>query len=136
MRPRTKTPAGACRAGWRLVCLALVCTGLASSVSAQSQQQTAAGIDASSGLVLAPGWQLVQANCGACHSYRLITQQRGDARFWLDTIRWMQRTQNLWPLPEEHESTIVEYLAQHYNESDWGRRPAIAPSLLPETGAD
>jgi hypothetical protein len=89
-------------------------------------------IDPDTGLVVAPGWELVRANCGACHSYRLVTAQRGDAAFWTDAIRWMQRTQNLWQFPPEVETPLVAYLADHYNETDWGRRPPLSPSLMPE----
>ena len=78
----------------------------------------------------------VRAHCGACHSLALVTSQRGDREFWEKTIRWMQRTQNLWPLPEQQETLILDYLARNYNESDWGRRPALRQSLMPaQTGA-
>lgn len=87
--------------------------------------------DPDTGLTIAPGWELVRAHCGACHSYRLITAQRGDAGFWRDTIRWMQRTQNLWQLPDGQEQAIVDYLAGAYAGSDWGRRPPLSPQLLP-----
>lgn len=88
-------------------------------------------VDPGTGLVVAPGWELVRAHCGACHSYRLVTSQRGDADFWRDTIRWMQRTQNLWPIPEQQEQALIDYLASAYAESDWGRRPALSPLLMP-----
>jgi hypothetical protein len=85
--------------------------------------------DQRTGLIIAPGWQLVSAHCGACHSHQLVTSQRGDAEFWLNTIRWMQRTQNLWALPADQEPQIIAYLAEHYSESEWGRRPPLSPSL-------
>ena len=73
----------------------------------------------------------VRAHCGACHSLKLVTAQRGDREFWLKTIRWMQRTQNLWPLPEEQETLILDYLAKNYNETEWGRRPPLRQVLMP-----
>jgi len=91
----------------------------------------AENLDPATGLIVAEGWQLASAHCGACHSHRLVTAQRGDAAFWRSTIRWMQRTQNLWQIPAQQEDTLIEYLATHYNESDWGRRPALSPSLMP-----
>ncbi|MEM8981400.1 MAG: hypothetical protein AAGC71_00140 [Pseudomonadota bacterium] len=91
--------------------------------------------DARTGLVIDEGWVFVNAHCGACHSHRLVTAQRGDAKFWLSTIRWMQRTQNLWDLPAEQEQAIVAYLAKHYDETEWGRRPALSPALLPGAAA-
>lgn len=86
---------------------------------------------ASDELVRAPGWEVAAGHCGACHSYRLVTAQRGDARFWTDVIRWMQRTQGLWDLPAEQEATLVAYLADAYGEEEWGRRPPLSPRLLP-----
>ena len=73
----------------------------------------------------------VRAHCGACHSLDLVTSQRGDRDFWLKTIRWMQKTQNLWPLPPDQEKLILDYLAANYNEEDRGRRPHLDADLLP-----
>ncbi len=85
---------------------------------------------------MAPGWELVAAHCGACHSHALVTAQRGDAEFWRSVIRWMQKTQNLWSIPEPQESELIEYLAENYNETDWGRRPPLSASLLPGQASD
>ena len=93
--------------------------------------------DAATGLIVAEHWQLVQAHCGACHSYRLVTANRGDRDYWLSTLRWMQRTQNLWPIPFEQEAKLLDYLAANYlshNETEWGRRPPLPPALLPNSG--
>ena len=88
-------------------------------------------IDASTGLAMGPDWELARAHCGACHSYRLVTANRGDRDYWLNTLRWMQRTQNLWPIPPEQEGKLLDYLAANYSESEWGRRPPLSPALLP-----
>ena len=96
----------------------------------------AAERDAATGLIVAPGWELVAAHCGGCHSHALVTAQRGDADFWLSTIRWMQKTQNLWQIPEPQETTLIDYLATHYNETEWGRRPPLPRSLMPADAAD
>lgn len=90
------------------------------------------GVDAASGLTKAPGWQLVKAHCGACHSTKLVTAQRGDRDYWLNIIRWMQRTQNLWDLPPPIEAQVLDYLAANYSETEWGRRPPLSPILLPD----
>lgn len=111
-----------------VVLAALICL---SATPLQAQQQPSE-IDPDSGLIKADGWQLVNAHCGACHSHRLITQQRGDAEFWLSTIRWMQRTQNLWDLPDSQEQSIIDYLSEHYDESEWGRRPPLSATLRPD----
>jgi hypothetical protein len=89
--------------------------------------------DERTGLVIAPGWQQVAAHCGGCHSHQLVTAQRGDETFWINTIRWMQKTQSLWQLPADAEREIVSYLGEHYSESEWGRRPPLSASLLPAT---
>ena len=83
-------------------------------------------------LVRAPDWELAARHCGACHSYRLVTAQRGDARFWTDVLRWMQATQGLWAIEAEEEARLITYLASSYGEEDFGRRPALSPTLMPE----
>jgi hypothetical protein len=88
-------------------------------------------IDPATTLIRADGWELVAAHCGGCHSHRLVTAQRGDEEFWRTTIRWMQRTQNLWVIPEAQEKVLIAYLARNYNETDWGRRPPLNASLMP-----
>ncbi len=82
-------------------------------------------------LVEAPGVTWVRGHCVACHSLTLVTSQRGDRQYWLDTIRWMQRTQNLWPIPPEQEEAILAYLSEHYSETAWGRRPNLPARLRP-----
>ncbi|MEQ8860434.1 MAG: hypothetical protein RIC56_17475 [Pseudomonadales bacterium] len=109
--------------------LAVLLLAAAAAVGARAADPPAT--DPATGLAIAPGWELVRAHCGACHSYRLVTAQRGEAEFWRDTIRWMQRTQNLWPLPDDQEQAIVDYLASAYASSDWGRRPPLSTQLLP-----
>ncbi len=88
-------------------------------------------LDALSGLKMAGDWELVRNNCIACHSGRLITQQRGSAEQWLDMIRWMQKKQNLWQFDADTESRIVAYLAEHYPPEDQRRRRAIPSHLMP-----
>ena len=82
------------------------------------------------GLVEAEGVNLVRGHCSACHSLSIVTSQRGDREYWLGLIRWMQETQNLWQLPREHEDAILSYLAEHYAETEWGRRINLTPALI------
>ena len=91
-------------------------------------------LDEATGLVRAPGWELVRANCGGCHSYRLVTAQRADRQTWLDTIRWMQATQNLWEFAPATEDAILDYLAASYPPRAERRRAPIPPSLMPPAG--
>ncbi len=91
----------------------------------------AADVDEATGLIVAPGWQQVRAHCGGCHSHRLVTAQRADRQTWLDMIRWMQATQNLWQFDAETEAEILDYLAAHYAPQPNRRRAPIPRSLMP-----
>lgn len=91
----------------------------------------AADIDASTGLIMNPGWEQVRANCGGCHSHALVTSQRADRNTWLDTIRWMQKTQNLWQFEPQVEAQILDYLSENYPPMANRRRAPIPPSLMP-----
>ncbi len=91
----------------------------------------AAPQDPVTGLIVAPGWELVRAHCGTCHAHRMVTSQRGDATFWMNIIRRMERAQNLGPLEAGQARTIVAYLADNYDETQWGRRPPLSTRLLP-----
>jgi hypothetical protein len=87
-------------------------------------------LDEKTGLVVAPGFEQVRAQCTACHSARLVTQNRADRDGWLDMIRWMQASQGLWPLGGD-EALILDYLADNYGPVRVGRRPPQPPELLP-----
>jgi len=95
----------------------------------------AAEIDVATGLIKNPGWELVRANCGGCHSHALVTGQRADRQTWLDMIRWMQNTQNLWQFPPDIEAQILDYLASSYPPQPNRRRAPIPPSLMPRAEA-
>lgn len=88
-------------------------------------------LDPFSGLKMTGDWQVVLGNCIACHSPKLITQQRGTREQWLQMIRWMQKKQNLWQFTPEIEDKILTYLAEHYAPRDDRRRAAIPPDLMP-----
>lgn len=88
-------------------------------------------LDPLTGLKMTGDWEVVRNNCIACHSTRLITQQRGTAKQWLDMIRWMQEKQNLWQFDPATEEKIVAYLAENYPPSADRRRAAIPPDLMP-----
>ena len=88
-------------------------------------------IDPETGLIMAPGWDLVKANCTVCHSAKFITWQRGDRDTWESMIRWMQKTQGLWPLSPDVETTILDYLAASYPPGKASRRANLSPGQLP-----
>lgn len=87
--------------------------------------------DPASGLVMDENWQIVAAHCGACHSTRLVTQNRGSRDTWLALIRWMQDSQGLWPFNEETERTLLDYLENNYGPAVAARRQPLPATLLP-----
>ncbi|MDX1403967.1 MAG: hypothetical protein R3192_05495 [Woeseiaceae bacterium] len=108
-------------------------TLLVSALLAANVTTFAAEIDEASGLVKNPGWETVRIHCGGCHSHALVTSQRADRQTWLDIIRWMQATQNLWQFDPDTETQILDYLAVNYPPQEKRRRAPIPPSLLPQT---
>jgi len=87
-------------------------------------------LDPRTGLVKAAGHDLVAGHCSACHSTKLISQNRMSRDTWLATIRWMQKTQNLWPLGDA-EGPILDYLSTYYAPDETGRRKPLPPHLMP-----
>ncbi len=88
-------------------------------------------LDPVTGFKMTGDWELVRANCTACHSSKLITQQRGSPQQWLTMIRWMQKKQNLWQFDPATEEKIIAYLAENYPPSDAQRRAALPPDMMP-----
>lgn len=81
-------------------------------------------LDQKTGLVIAPGFNIVSTTCIKCHSPKLITEKRATREGWLATIRWMQQNQGLWDLGKE-EPVILDYLAKNYAPQNEGRRPLL-----------
>ncbi len=82
------------------------------------------GIEVESGLIAQGDWLIVKQTCTACHSSKLITQNRADKDGWHKMIKWMQETQGLWQLGDK-EGKIVNYLATHYAPENVGRRKPL-----------
>jgi len=82
------------------------------------------GIHVETGLVYAEGFDVVRGTCTACHSAKLVTQNRATRDGWQDMIRWMQQTQGLWQLGK-NEPIILDYLAKHYAPEEIVRRPGL-----------
>lgn len=85
------------------------------------------GIHVATGFVDGPGLQTVVQNCTACHSAKLVTQNRMTREQWKASIRWMQATQNLWDLGD-NEKVILDYLSVHYAPDMKGRRENLKVS--------
>ena len=88
-------------------------------------------LDPVTGFKMTGDWELVRGNCTACHSAKLVTQQRGTAEQWLAMIRWMQKKQNLWQFDPGTEERIIAYLAENYPPDAARRRAPIPPDLMP-----
>ncbi len=89
-------------------------------------------LDPETRFVIDEHWEIVKVNCTQCHSAKLVVQTRADRETWLEMIRWMQRTQNLWTFPTKIEAQILDYLAAHYapTRSSYRRAP-LDSSLMP-----
>ena len=107
--------------------LALALLTAAAPLSAADEPE----LDPFTGLKKTGDWELVRNNCVACHSAKLITQQRGTKEQWLKMIYWMQETQNLWEFPPDIEARIVAYLAENYPPGAAHRRAPIPADLMP-----
>lgn len=83
------------------------------------------GVHVRTGLVEGKGLMAVVNNCTNCHSAKLVIQNRMNAEQWKSTIRWMQRTQNLWDLGSQ-EDIIINYLVENYPTRKKGRRENLA----------
>ena len=120
----------------RVFSLLLICwmnlAGAGEQADSQANSQgNDPAIDPATGLIIAGDWSLVRNHCVACHSARLITQQRGTADQWLGIIRWMQATQNLAQFDPSTEAKIVGYLATYYPPGKRRRRAPVPRALMP-----
>ena len=78
-------------------------------------------VDPENGLIVDDNYKLVEQNCSACHSLKLVTQNRADKDGWKEIIVWMQETQKLWDLGK-NEPLILDYLGKNYANTKKGRR--------------
>lgn len=88
-------------------------------------------LNPATGLIDATGHNMVAAHCTACHSAKLISQNQMSRKRWLETIRWMQSTQKLWPLGDA-EPVILDYLTTWYGPKTQSRRAPIPAHLMPK----
>ncbi|WP_232787622.1 hypothetical protein [Paraglaciecola sp. MB-3u-78] len=113
----------------RMPMFVLFVLGLSTSVlSIQAEEKTT--YDPITGFVIGENYEIVRAHCTACHSAKLVTQNRMTRDNWLETIRWMQKSQGLWPLGAQ-EQQILDYLETHYSPIAVSRRSPIPSHLLP-----
>lgn len=82
------------------------------------------GIHLRTGMIWDKNLKYIEANCLACHSSKLITQNRATRDGWKLMIRWMQETQGLHDLGQD-ETYVLDYLSTHYAPKETGRRPNL-----------
>ena len=88
---------------------------------ADDLDQIVDGIHVRTGFVDAPGLMAVVNNCTSCHSSQLVLQNKMNKERWTSTIRWMQKTQNLWELGD-NEDIIINYLVTNYPPKKKGQK--------------
>jgi hypothetical protein len=76
----------------------------------------AAAQDDLGGLPKAPGQEEVFYLCNACHSIRLVTQQRLSRQRWDRLLDWMVEEQGMGELAPEDRSLILDYLTTYYGQ--------------------
>ncbi|MCI4669250.1 MAG: monoheme cytochrome C [Bacteroidia bacterium] len=82
------------------------------------------GKDQATGFVAEGDYLLVKTTCTACHSSKLVLQNRATREGWKEMIVWMQETQKLWDLGE-NEDKILDYLAKYQGPVKKGRRSPL-----------
>lgn len=79
------------------------------------------GVHLGTGLIYAKNFDIVRANCTACHYGKLIAQNQATREGWQQMIRWMQKTRGLWDLGA-NEPKLLDYLETYYAPQEVGRR--------------
>jgi hypothetical protein len=68
------------------------------------------------GLPAAPGREEVYYACNACHSIRLVTQQRLSRQRWDELLDWMVAKQGMAELAADDRAVVLDYLATYYGQ--------------------
>ncbi len=59
------------------------------------------------------GREEVEGICAACHSIRMVTQQRLPRHRWDELLDWMVAEQGMPELDEETRTVVLDYLSDH-----------------------
>ncbi len=106
--------------------------------AAAGEAKTTYPVDKESGLIMAPGWEMVNQQCNACHSSKLVAQNSGNREVWRGTLQWMIDTQGLWDLSETWEP-VLKYLSTYYGDAEIDmttfRRLPLSKDQLPPSRA-
>ncbi len=112
----------------RTLFIALLALGLAAHA-----EEGKVPVDPTTGMKIAPDWEIVRNHCIICHSPQTFLRQRGTENNWTSTLEWMQKYGGLWKLDPTVQKTIVKYLATNYGPGDATnyRRAPIPATLMP-----
>ena len=61
------------------------------------------------------GREEVEIYCAACHSLKIVVQQRLSRDAWDETLVWMVEEQAMDPLSQDERRLVLDYLATHFN---------------------
>ncbi len=62
-----------------------------------------------------PGRETVFIKCAACHSLRIVLQQRLSRDVWDEVLSWMKEEQSMPELEPELRELILDYLSTHFS---------------------
>lgn len=68
------------------------------------------------GLPQTEGYELVAAQCAACHSLRVVMQQALPPARWDTLLRWMVERQGMRPLEAPDRRVVLDYLTRHFGD--------------------
>jgi cytochrome c1 len=68
------------------------------------------------GLPRESGYELVAAYCVACHSLRIVMQQRASETRWRELMQWMVDKQGMADPPADDRETMIAYLSETYGQ--------------------
>lgn len=93
-----------------LLCFVISAAFGANPSLAQEREQSEYGL-----LFNAPGVEETFIYCTACHSEMIVAQQGKTRKTWEELLGWMMEEQGMDEIPEPDRTTILDYLAKHYN---------------------
>lgn len=92
-------------------------TSLLASILLVASLGSARADESDFSLKQAPGVEVVEGNCGACHSLDMIQMNYPvqDAKGWAETVGKMVHVMGA-PINEEDQKQIIAYLAANYSK--------------------
>ncbi len=67
------------------------------------------------GLPRSEGYDLVDGYCTACHSIRIVMQQRADRARWDELLTWMVKKQGMPEINPADREQVLTYLSTEFN---------------------